>query len=123
MSFEVLERKLKTKKMKNNLKVLKLLMCCTLIALSVSCTKSGKMEFSNLSGKDFYGCQIWFSDSENGNLIGYEEAGNVMMGESGKVKMLGAYCYVYAKDASGRMVMTKTKKAFDGMTFYRSDLY
>jgi len=109
--------------MKKTLKVFKLLMCMTLIGLSVSCSKTDKMEFTNLTGKAFYGCQIWFRDTENGDLVGCEEAGNIMMGERGKVKMLGAYCYVYAKDASGRMVMTKTKKAFDGLTFYRSDLY
>ena len=54
---------------------------------------------------------------------GYEEAGNVMMGESAKVKKLGDYCYIYAKDSRGNMVMSKTVKAYDGMSFSKYDLF
>ena len=89
-----------------------------------SCEKmGGKIEFSNMSGVDFYDCQVWFRNTEDGDLEGYEEAGNVMMGESAKVKKIGDYCYIYAKDARGNMVMSKTVKAYDGMSFSKYDLF
>ena len=83
------------------------------------------MEFSNMSGTSFYDCDIWFWNSEDPSdgAIGYENAGNVMMGETGEVTKLGEYCNVNAKDASGRMVMSKIMKAYDGMKIYKSDLF
>ncbi len=100
------------------------LLIVSAILLLCGCDKmDNKITFENFTGKDFYDCQVWFRDTEGGDLIGYEEAGNVLMGESGKVKKLGNYCYIYAKDARGKMVMTKDKSAYDGMSFSKNDLY
>jgi len=92
--------------------------------LFTSCEKmgGGRMSFENYTGKDFYDCQVWFRNTPDGDVVGWEEAGNVLMGESGKVKKLGEYCYIYAKDSRGNMVMTETKSAYDGMSFSKYDL-
>ncbi|MGM9764056.1 MAG: hypothetical protein ACI3ZQ_08560 [Candidatus Cryptobacteroides sp.] len=104
-------------------RIFKILVAIIAIISLSSCEKaSNKMEFSNMSGVPFYDCQVWFRDSVDGELIGYEEAGNVLMGESARVKKLGNYCYIYAKDARGKMVMTETKEAYDGMKFSKYDL-
>lgn len=105
------------------MKKLLLFISLAIMPLFASCEKDGgKMEFSNMSGVPFYDCQVCFRNSIDGELVGYEEAGNVLMGESSKVKKLGDYCYVYAKDARGNMVMTEIKEAFDGMSFSKYDL-
>lgn len=90
-----------------------------------SCEKMGydNMTFSNMSGVDFYDCKMYFSNSEDGALIDYEDAGNVMMGASTSVKKLGDYCYIYAKDYRGGVVMSKKERAYDGMTISKYDLY
>ena len=104
--------------------IIKLLVAIIAIISLSSCEKmgGGKIEISNMSGVSFYDCQVWFRDTEDGELNGYEKAGNVMMGESVKVKKLGKFCYIYAKDVRGNMVMTKTKTAYDGMSFSKYDL-
>lgn len=78
---------------------------------------------TNVSGTSFYDCQVWFRATPEGELIDYVEVGNWMMGESVKVKKLGDYCYIYAKDFKGDMLMSKTLEAYDGMNINKRDLY
>jgi len=105
--------------------ILTLISLLAVIVLFNSCEKTsgGRMSFKNYTGKDFYDCKVWFRNTPDGELIGWEEAGNVLMGESGQVKKLGDYCYIHAKDYRGNMVMTKTQKAYNGMSFSKYDLF
>lgn len=113
--------------MKKNIKVFAMLLFVMAMGLLTSCSKESerKMEFTNMSGTDFYGCDVWFWNSENSSdgAIDYEKAGNVLMGETGEVKKLGEYCSINARDASGNYVMSKIKKAYNGVTFYKRDMY
>lgn len=112
--------------MKKAIKRFFLLLFVMVMGLMSSCSKDGnKMEFTNMSGTDFYGCDVWFWNGETSSdgAIGYEKAGNVLMGQTGKVEKLGEYCSINAKDARGNYVTSKIKKAYNGVRFNRSDLY
>ena len=93
-------------------------------AAFASCSKEdeNKFEITNATGVPFYDCNVWFTNSIDGDLITYERVGNVLNNESVKVKKHGSYFYIDASNASGRGVMSKEKLVSDHVNIYKKDL-
>ena len=72
------------------------------------CKKEKDFTITNLSGKNWYEAQVWFSETgESGGLIGSADVGNVAIGESCTVEPEGEFFYIYANDYKGDLVMSK----------------
>lgn len=79
---------------------------------------------TNRSGITWYDTQIWFRDSEEGDMNSYKEVGTVNIGSSCAVEPDGAYFYIYAEDARGEMIMSKNIKVNgSSATVREGDLY
>ena len=64
-----------------------------------------------------------FNSEINETLYHRLAVGNVLMGESGEVEKLGEYCNVNAGNSNGQMIMSRIIRAYDGVTFYKSDMF
>ena len=82
------------------------LACCVLAFAGCSKDDEPQQTITNLSGVGWYDAQIWFRNSEGGELSGYKTVGTVSIGESCKVSASTTYFYVYAKSASGKLLMS-----------------
>jgi len=79
---------------------------------------------TNLSGVTWYKTQVWFRDAEGGDLSGYKDVGTVNIGDACYVDTDKPIFYIYAKDASGNMVMSKDIYfSNDKATVNSKDLY
>lgn len=89
-------------------KVLLIIVVGLLLAFA-GCSKDDEPQqtITNLSGVNWYDAQIWFKDSEGGELKGYESVGSVSIGDKCNVSTEATYFYVYAKNASGKLLMSK----------------
>ena len=72
-------------------------------------TSGRALKITNATSYNWYNAQVWFRDTEEGDLKGYEEIGNVMIGESVVVNAQGEMFYIYAKDHRGNLLMTKNR--------------
>lgn len=72
------------------------------------CSKDdNEIIITNLSGVNWYDTQVWFRETEGGDLKGYKEVGLVAIGSTCVVETEMPYFYIYAKDNRGRMIMSK----------------
>jgi hypothetical protein len=79
---------------------------------------------TNLSGVNWYDAQVWFRDTEGGELSGYDEVGMVTVGETCTVSTNKAMFYIYAKDARGKLIMCKDIKFVNNKaTVTENDLF
>ncbi len=79
---------------------------------------------TNLSGKNWYDAQVWFRETEGGELKGYEDVGMVTTGSNCIVYTSLPYFYIYAKDNRGRMIMSKDVRISGGKaTITEKDLF
>ena len=92
--------------------------------LMTSCSKDSDTQVSiqNLSGKDWYNTQIWFMKNED-DLEGYTEVGTVGIGKTCVVETECPMFYVYAKDSSGKLIMSKPKYTGSSVIVKETDLY
>ena len=95
--------------MKKILFLMALLPMMLLTACSDDDTES--KEIKNLSGKTWYDTQVWFMTSTDAeSLDGYQEVGDISVGESCTVNSDKGYFYIYAKDNRGKLIMSKPKR-------------
>lgn len=90
-----------------------------------SCSKDNESlkEIKNLSGETWYDAQVWFMDSpESENLAGYQNVGDVGIGESCTVDSDNAYFYIYAKNSRGKLIMSKPKSLSSSNSVKENDL-
>lgn len=79
---------------------------------------------TNLSGKNWYGTQVWLRDSDGGDLKGYKEVGLVTNGSTCVIDTETPYFYIYAKDNRGKMIMSKDiRVAGEKATVTEKDLF
>lgn len=96
-----------------------------IFALLSSCSKDDKsITITNLSGKNWYEAQVWFRQSEDGELSGYTDVGMVGVGSTCVVETEEPIFYIYAKDNRGRMIMSRNIHITgSSATVKESDLY
>lgn len=84
-----------------------MIMLACALALA-GCKKENDFTITNLSGKNWYDTEVWFSETdEAGGLIGSSEVGNVEIGESCIVEPKGEFFYIHANDNNGDLIMSK----------------
>ena len=66
-----------------------------------------KVVITNLSGQTWYNAQVWFRDTPGGDLNGFKDVGTVDVGKNCAVETDCQYFYIYAKSATGKMIMSK----------------
>lgn len=91
-----------------------------------SCDNGMNYRVTNLSGVDWYKTEVWFKSSDNAGsgLDGSQSIGTVLIGNSASFTTKSAYCYIYAYDRSGNMVMSQTVPlSGNSITIRQSDLY
>lgn len=96
-----------------------------LLAILPSCSKEeNSVTITNLSGKNWYETQVWFRQSEEGELSGYTEVGMVEVSSTCVVETEEPIFYIYAKDNRGRMIMSRNIHIMgSSATVKESDLY
>lgn len=103
----------------------KTILAALMVAFLSGCSKEDNtVTITNLSGKSWYETQVWFRQTEDGELSGYTDVGTVDVGSSCVVETDDPIFYIYAKDNRGKMIMSKNihingSKA----TVKESDLY
>lgn len=108
---------------------MKQLFIATLIcmALFTGCSKDDDeptKTITNLSGATWYKTQVWFRDVEGGELSGYKDVGMVDIGKACNIDTDKPVFYIYAKDAAGKMIMSKDIYfSNDKATVTAKDLY
>lgn len=101
------------------------LLACIVLGFSACSDDDGDaVVITNLSGQNWYKAEVWLRNEPSGDLQGFKEVGTVAAGESCTVNTDCDYFYIYAKNVSGRMIMSKdihivNKKA----TVNAKDLY
>lgn len=108
------------------MKKILLMLAMALPIAFASCSDDGdKMKtIKNLTGTTWYDTQVWFMEStEAESMTGYQEVGDVAVGESCTVESESAYFYVYAKDARGRMIMSQPKPLDKSVYVGEDDLF
>lgn len=103
----------------------KTILAALMVAFLSGCSKEDNtVTITNLSGKSWYETQVWFRQTEDGELSEYTEVGTVDVGSTCVVETDDPIFYIYAKDNRGKMIMSKNihingSKA----TVNESDLY
>ena len=103
-----------------------LILAMVLPMVLLSCSDDGdKMKtIKNLTGTTWYDTQVWFMEStEAESTTGYQEVGDVSVGESCTVESESAYFYVYAKDAKGKVLMSQPKPLNKSVSVEEDDLF
>ncbi len=96
----------------------------SLVLIGCSKEDDNSKTITNLSGTTWYDAQVWFRDTEGGELSGYSEVGMVTVGGTCTVSTNKAMFYIYAKDARGKMIMCKDIKFInDKATVTENDLF
>ena len=102
-------------------------MACVCLTLFTGCSKDDEeatKTITNLSGVTWYKAQVWFKDAEGGELSGYKDVGTIDIGDKCSVSTDSPVFYINAKDASGKMVMSKDIHfSNDKATVTQRDLY
>lgn len=100
-------------------------MALPMVLMSCSDDDGEKMKtIKNLTGTSWYDAQIWFMEStEAESMTGYQEVGDVAIGESCTVESESAYFYVYAKDARGKVLMSQPKPLNKSVSVKEDDLF
>ena len=104
--------------------ILMLAMMLPIVFVSCSDDSDNVKVIKNLTGTSWYDTQIWFMESTDPeSMTGYEEVGDVAVGESCTVESESAYFYIYAKDARGNLIMSKPKPLIESVSVEENDLY
>lgn len=103
----------------------KTILAALMVAFLSGCSKEDNtVTITNLSGKSWYETQVWFRQTEDGELSGYTEVGTVDVGSSCVVETDDPIFYIYAKDNRGKMIMSKNIHVSGSKaTVKESDLY
>lgn len=112
-----------------NGKFLKVALCglfaCIMLGLTGCSSDDDEMVvITNLTGQSWYKAQVWFRNTPDGDLQGYKDVGTVEVGKSCSVDTDCEYFYIYAKSATGKMIMSKDIHISNGTaTVNAKDLY
>ena len=101
-----------------------LLACMMLGFASCSSDDEEMVVITNLTGQSWYKAQVWFRNTPDGELQGYKDVGTVEVGATCSVETESPYFYIYAKSATGKMIMSKDIHISNGTaTVTAKDLY
>lgn len=107
-------------------KMRKLILLIAFVTLFFACEKGNEntYEVVNLSGVDWYNAQAWFSNHSDpdSEFTGYENIGNIMIGESVQVSTDALYILISAKNSSGGSVMSSRIPLSERVYIRRTDL-
>jgi hypothetical protein len=105
----------------------KILLLALFSVIFASCGKEDEnvKTITNLSGETWYETWVWFSNSEEGDLTGFDDSEKtVEIGKNITVSTDAEYFYVTFKDGSGKSKMSKRRLFTNNKaTVNKSDLY
>lgn len=107
-------------------KMRKMVLLLAFVPLFFACEKeeSNTYEVINLSGVDWYNAQAWFSNDSDpdSEFTGYENIGNVLIGENVQISTDALYILISAKNSSGGSVMSRRVLLSGKVNIRQSDL-